>query len=122
MNIGTSFIQKIHTPEEREPLSEKTRIELRKLKESSQQVEAIFVKDLLARMRKTSLSEESSGGMNGLAWDLFDQAVSQALSKKDVLGLSKIVYEKGSEQIIQKERALKALEEKVYGQSKATTT
>ncbi len=110
MKLNPSLSKPISPQVQKEELSEKAQLELKKLKDTSQQVEAIFIKDLLSKMRQISLTGEHPTGMSELAWDLFDQTVSKTLSEKDSFGLSKIIYEKHSLQIIQQDKAEQSLE------------
>jgi Rod binding domain-containing protein len=67
---------------------------LAKLKKATQDIEAIFVKDLLAAMRKTAPRQKLGNGLGSdLYQDLFDQALSQAASKSGSLGLGKTIYQ-----------------------------
>lgn len=64
-----------------------------KLKKASQDIEAIFMKDLLTAMRKTS-PHKSMGSNFGsdMYMDLIDQAISQDAAKSGTLGIGKTIY------------------------------
>lgn len=62
------------------------------LQEASEQLEAIFVKDLLGRMRKSSLSGEESM-YSDLAREMFDEQIAkQIASSPNSFGLAKGVF------------------------------
>ena len=65
-----------------------------KLKKATQDLEAIFMKDLLSAMRKT-VKHESLGSSPGteIYQDLFDQAISESASKNGTLGVAKTIYD-----------------------------
>ena len=105
MKLNPSLSKPISPQVQKEELSEKAQLELKKLKDTSQQVEAIFIKDLLSKMRQISLTGEHPTGMSELAWDLFDQTISKTLSEKDSFGLSKMIYEKNFQKMIQEDKA-----------------
>lgn len=64
-----------------------------KLKKASQDIEAIFMKDLLTAMRKTS-HHKAMGSSYGsdMYMDLIDQAISQDAAKSGSLGIGKTIY------------------------------
>ena len=66
---------------------------LDKLKKSSQAMEAHFLKDMLEAMRK-SVDEGKSGDSFGSDQykDMFDDAVSNAMSQKSHLGIAETVF------------------------------
>lgn len=64
-----------------------------KLKKATEDIEAIFVKDLLAAMRRAVPDSSLGKGIAGDTYrDLFDNALSQSLGKAGALGISKILY------------------------------
>lgn len=72
------------------------------LKKATQGVEALFVKDLLAAMRrgvpKGGLGESMAGGE--VYRDMLDQALADSIGRSNSLGIGKILYEQLSQQII----------------------
>lgn len=66
---------------------------LAKLKKATQDVEAIFVKDLMAAMRRT-VPHESMGSQFGseMYQDMFDQALAQSGARSGSLGIGKTIY------------------------------
>lgn len=71
--------------------AEKT-AELKKLQKASEDFEAVFVKGLLAQMRKTSFSEDI-GPMGDMAKDMMDQALAESLSRsQNSFGIAKTVF------------------------------
>ena len=64
-----------------------------KLKKATQDIEAIFVKDLLAAMRRTAKHQSLGSGLGGEMYqDIFDQAIADASAKQGNLGISKTIY------------------------------
>jgi flagellar protein FlgJ len=65
-----------------------------KLKKSCADFEAVFIQQLLKSMRQTVMRSDFIG--NGAGKDiyesLFDQELSQSLSKREGLGLGKVIY------------------------------
>lgn len=74
---------------------------LAKLKKATDGVEAMFVKDLLAAMRK-GMPKTSFGDSSGseIYKDMFDQALADSLGRTGSLGISKVLYRQLSNQII----------------------
>jgi Rod binding domain-containing protein len=67
--------------------------QLPKLKESSEQLEAHFIKEMLQAMKKAMPdTTEGEGFGNDQYQDMFDDAVSNALSKNSGLGIAQTVY------------------------------
>ncbi|HRK22653.1 MAG TPA: rod-binding protein, partial [Fimbriimonadaceae bacterium] len=64
-----------------------------KLKKASQDIEAIFMKDLLTAMRRTS-PHKAMGSSYGsdMYMDLVDQAISEGASRNGTLGIGKSIY------------------------------
>lgn len=73
-------------------LDDKKVAELKKLQKASEDFEAVFVKGLLAQMRKSSFSEDI-GPMGDMAKDMMDQALAESLSKsQNSVGIAKTVF------------------------------
>lgn len=65
-----------------------------KLKKATQDLEAIFMKDLLSAMRKTVMHEAKGSSFGSEMYqDLFDQALSESTSKSGTLGISRTIYD-----------------------------
>jgi Rod binding domain-containing protein len=64
-----------------------------KLKKTSQEIEAIFVKDLMAAMRKTA-EHKSLGNSLGsdMYEDIFDQALADSTAKSGSLGIGNTIF------------------------------
>jgi Rod binding domain-containing protein len=66
-----------------------------KLKKASQDIEGIFVKDLLAAMRRTAKHRsfgQGSGMGEEMYQDIFDQAIADSSAKSGNLGIGKTIY------------------------------
>jgi Rod binding domain-containing protein len=98
MNIG-SLINEATTLEKMSP-------KLSQLKKAAQDVEAIFLKDLLGAMQK-SIPKNDIGDNYGadIYQDLFNQAMAQSVSKGDSFGIGKILYKSLSKAVIAQEKA-----------------
>ena len=67
--------------------------QLSKLKQTSQDMEAQFVKQMLQAMNKTMPGSSSGEGFGKSDYqDMFDDAVSKALSSKTGLGIAQTVF------------------------------
>ena len=70
----------------------KAKPELDRLKKAADGVESMFVKDLLAAMRKgTGKSMFGEGYGSQIYQDMFDQALSDSIGKTGMLGISKML-------------------------------
>lgn len=75
----------------------------RQLRESTRQVEAMFLKDLMATMRK-SMGVSAAKGLGGAQYEsLFDQAVADELSKSTNLGISQVMLRKMGPRVLGEE-------------------
>lgn len=75
--------------------------ELAKLKKSTEQLEAVFMKKLLGEMQKGTQQVhfgDSTG--NEMYQDMFNEAVSQDLSKQGALGIGKMLYKPMARQVM----------------------
>ncbi|MBS1713400.1 MAG: hypothetical protein JST30_03600 [Armatimonadetes bacterium] len=76
-----------------ETLPEGTKRELAKLEKASEGIEAIFVRQLLAQMRRISYDGKPKNGMSQFATDTMDQAVADQTSKgRSSIGIAQIVF------------------------------
>ena len=66
--------------------------ELKRLERASEDFEAVFVKGLLSKMRRSSFAEET-GPMGEMAKDLMDQAVAESVARsRTSIGIAKTVF------------------------------
>jgi flagellar protein FlgJ len=64
-----------------------------RLEKATQDLEAIFIKDLLGAMRKTVSRNPIGSTMGGEVYqDLFDQAIAESASRTGTLGFGKTIY------------------------------
>ncbi|HVL37900.1 MAG TPA: rod-binding protein [Fimbriimonadaceae bacterium] len=75
-----------------------------KLKKSTDDIEAIFIKDLLSAMRRAVPDTSLGKGMGAETYrDLFDQALSQSLSRTGSLGIGKMLFRQMAPGVLQSE-------------------
>jgi len=67
--------------------------QLAKLRESAQQIEALMLKDIVARLRQDAFTEKPSDPMAGLATDMMNDAVAVALSRRGGIGIGRMLTE-----------------------------
>lgn len=79
--------------------------ELGRLKKATEQVEAIFVKDLLGRMRKGLGTEQKQDPMADLARDMMDQAIADEFGRTSALGIGSLLYKNLSEAYLRNQAA-----------------
>lgn len=64
-----------------------------KLKKATQEIEAIFVKDLMSAMRRTAKHQSLGNSLGGdMYQDMFDQALSETAAKTGTLGISQTIF------------------------------
>ncbi len=79
--------------------------QLAKLKKTSQAMEAHFVKEMLQAMKKAMPDKSSGEGFGKDEYqDMFDEAVSNAMSQKTGLGIAQTVYKSLAPTAFQQER------------------
>ncbi len=72
-----------------------------KLKKATQEIEAIFVKDLMAAMRRTAKHESLGNSLGGeMVQDMFDQALSEGAAKTGTLGIAQTIFRQMAPQAI----------------------
>ncbi len=80
---------------------------LEKLKASSREIEAMFLKDLLGAMRraipKSDLVEATAG--REVYEDLYDQALADGASKGGLLGIGDLLYKQFSHRLLKETQA-----------------
>ena len=72
-----------------------------KLKKASQGVEAIFIRQLLKLMRSTTINGGifGKGAVGEIYSDMMDNALAETMSKRNVFGLSDMLYRRMVEEI-----------------------
>lgn len=65
--------------------------EMAKLKKASDQIEAIFVKDLIGALRRGTPDSLGKGLGASVYRDMFDQSLSDSFSKRGAFGISKML-------------------------------
>jgi peptidoglycan hydrolase FlgJ len=91
--------------------------ELERLKKASQDVEAIFLKDLLGSMRRGMTSAESESSGLGMYKDMMDQAVATSLSKKGAMGISRMLFKDMSKTVVLEAQARTAWQNAAWGEN-----
>lgn len=81
--------------------------ELKKLKDTSQKIDAMFLKQLLEQMQKNSTAFGAGPGAD-VYRDLFNQSIAESVSKGAGLGIGDMMY--------------RAMAPKVWAQATAQTT
>ena len=78
---------------------------LKKLEEATKGIESMFMKDLLAAMRRGT-PETGFGNSYGskMYRDMFDQTLADGLGKTGSLGIAKILYKQLSKQVMAQAR------------------
>jgi Rod binding domain-containing protein len=67
---------------------------LDQLKRTTQQMEAVFMKQLLGEMHKMAPQEDADSGLGAdIYQDMFDQALAEGMSKSGSLGIVKLLYQ-----------------------------
>jgi len=84
--------------------TKKLELTLSKMKKSSQQLEAVMLKQMLSEMRKNSMASDDSQ-MTGLATDIADQKLAETMAASNPHGLSQRLYDQFSKTIIGQEVA-----------------
>jgi Rod binding domain-containing protein len=78
---------------------------LDQLKKATQDVEAIFVKDLISAMRRAvPKSEVGTGFGSEIYEDMFDLALAQSAGKTGSMGIGKMIYRTMSPAVIAQEK------------------
>jgi Rod binding domain-containing protein len=81
------------------------RAQLGKLKESSEQLEGVLVKQMFETMQKSTPKNELDGPMGDFAKDLFNQTLSEESGRKGLIGIGRVVFEQMSRPILNQEVA-----------------
>lgn len=77
--------------------------ELTKLKKAAQQVEGIFVRDLLAAMRKGGGDSFGKGFGATVYRDMFDQSMSETLASRGAFGIGDLLFKQMSKGVVGQE-------------------
>jgi len=88
-----------------EDIDSGVRMQLGKLKESSEQLEGVLVKQMFETMQKSTPKNELDGPMGDFAKDLFNQTISDESGRKSLIGVGRIVFEQLSRPILNQEIA-----------------
>ena len=84
---------------------------LDRLRRATQDVEAIFLKDLLGAMRKATPHDDDGDSLGSdIYQDMSDQAFSQAASKSDSLGIGKLLFDRMAPAVIAQARTRQLLQ------------
>lgn len=84
---------------------------LQKLRRAVQDVEAVFLKDLIGAMRRSvPKSDVGQSFGNGIYTDMFDQAMAQDLSRSGSMGIANVLYRRLSKAVLDQEKALAQLQ------------
>jgi len=85
--------------------------ELNRLRQASQDVEAVFLKDLLGAMRKATPEDDLSDvAGSDIYQDMSDQAFAESASKSDSLGIAKLLYARLSPAVVAQEQGRQLLQ------------
>lgn len=79
--------------------------QLTRLKKATEQVEAIFLKDLLGKMRRTVGSNKESDPMGEMARDMMDQAVADDISRTNSVGVGSLLFKSLSDAYLRQQQA-----------------
>jgi Rod binding domain-containing protein len=78
---------------------------LDQLRKSTQDLEAVFMKDLISAMRKSVPKTEVGTGFGSEIYeDMFDQALAQSSSKSGAMGIGKLIFERMSPAVVAQEK------------------
>lgn len=79
---------------------------LEKLKKAAQDVEAVFLKDLIAEMQK-GMKKTTFGDSTGseIYQDMFNDTLAQAASKAGNFGIGKVLYRQFAKDVVRQEAA-----------------
>lgn len=83
---------------------------LKKLDDTSRQVESLFLKDLIGQMRKGMAQAPNTGPMGAFAQDMMDQQLADSMGKSGGIGLAKMLYKNLSEALLRQEEAGRLIE------------
>lgn len=83
--------------------------ELDKLEKAAQQVESIFVKDLLDKMHASLPGGEKKSQMEEFAYDMMHQSISTDFSKTNAVGIAQMVFKDMSKALIGRAEAVARL-------------
>lgn len=83
---------------------------LEQLKKATNNIEAIFIKDLLNQMQKT-MGKSAFGEVPGagIYQDLMNQALAESAGKRGMLGISKMLFEQLSPKVMAEAEAQQRL-------------
>lgn len=94
----------------------KVKAELAKVKKATQDVEAIFLKQLIGEMRKSSQEGMFGKGIEGEMYsDFLDEAVAQAMSRGRGVGMASQLYSRMEAATLRKIAAMQKAEKSMEG-------
>lgn len=94
----------------------KVKAELAKVRKATQDVEAIFLKQLIGEMRKSSKEGMFGKGIEGEMYaDFLDEAVAQAMSRGRGVGMAKQLYGRMEEATLRKIAGMQKAEKSMEG-------
>ena len=92
-------------------LVDRAQPKLDKLRKATQDMEAVFLKDLLSAMRRTVPENETESGFGSEIYkDMLDQALAEASSKSGSMGIAKLVFERMAPVVVAQEKAQQLLQ------------
>jgi Rod binding domain-containing protein len=92
-------------------LIDKISPELNKLRRTTQQVEAVFLKELLGEMRKAAPDDDLANVTGSdIYQDMSDQAFADSASKSDSLGIAKLLYDRLAPTVVAQEQGRQLLQ------------
>lgn len=86
--------------------------ELQKLEKATEQIETIFVKQLLEQMQKGTKTF-GEGPQADIYSDFFNQAIAESTAKHGLMGVGKMLYRQLAPRIVAQAAASSTLSEKV---------
>ncbi len=114
LNLNKQQLSKIAIQQLKE--NPKVKAELAKVKKATQDVEAIFLKQLIGEMRKSSQSGMFGKGIEGEMYaDFLDEAVAKAMSSGNGVGMAKQLYGRMEEATLRKMAATLKTEQSMDG-------
>lgn len=99
-------------------LNDDQKAQIQKLKKATEQIEAIFVKDLLSQMRRGVSGQEKGDAMGDMAKDMMDQAVADDFGRTGGIGIGRMLYRNLADAYLKQETAKKAVETHEEGNGK----
>lgn len=87
-------------------LAARAQPKLNQLKKATQDVEAVFLKDLLSQMRRSIPKDDQNSSFGSdIYQDMFDQAFAQGVSSTGSMGIAKMIFERMANTVLAQEKA-----------------